>query len=280
MTSPRSCDVSVIIPLYNSSGTLKRALDSVYDQSLRPMEIIVVDDGSTDWKQSRLIAASYPGSISIRFIHMDKNQGVSAARNVGVAAARCRYLAFLDSDDVWYREKLAIQFGLMTDRNLDVSTHEYVEDMRPIQCDSNDSREGPSLCLSLLSSWSCLLRNYATPTVMVLRQNMVLFDLGRPNRCEDWKCWMELLSKHGCRGVHIQRVLAGGFKGSIGVSGLSQDVKAMHAGKMLALKRLVDEGSISMVQYVVGLGLETVKYPIRILRVRVRQHAWRPRQGL
>jgi glycosyltransferase involved in cell wall biosynthesis len=280
MTPPMSCDVSVIIPLYNSSDMLRRALDSVYDQSLLPLEIIVVDDGSADWEQSRLIAASYPDSISIRFIHMDKNQGVSAARNIGVAAALCRYLAFLDSDDVWYREKIAIQYGLMTGCNLDVSAHEYVEDMKRIRYDSNDSHERPSLFLSLLSSWSCLLRNYATPTVMVLRQKMVLFDPGCPHRCEDWKCWMELLSKHGCRGVHIGRVLAGGFKRSIGVSGLSQDVKAMHAGRMLALKRLVDGGNISMVQYLVGLGVETVKYLIRILRVRFRRHASRHRQGL
>jgi glycosyltransferase involved in cell wall biosynthesis len=100
-----SCDVSVIIPTYNSSSTLKRALDSVYGQSLLPREIIVVDDGSDDWEQSRLIATSYPDSISIRFIHMDKNQGVSTARNVGISAALCRYLAFLDSDDVWYRTR-------------------------------------------------------------------------------------------------------------------------------------------------------------------------------
>jgi glycosyltransferase involved in cell wall biosynthesis len=74
-----SCDVSVVIPTYNSSGTLKRALDSVYGQSLLPREIILVDDGSDDAELSGRIAASYPDRISIRFIPLARNQGVSAA---------------------------------------------------------------------------------------------------------------------------------------------------------------------------------------------------------
>src|SRR5882762_10135933 len=116
-----NCDVSAITPTYNSSGTLRRALDSIYSQSLLPREVIVVDDGSDDWEQSRLIAASYPDSIASRFIHLDNNQGPSTARNIGIASARCRYVAFLDSDDIWYRDKIAIQYGLMTSHNLDFS---------------------------------------------------------------------------------------------------------------------------------------------------------------
>ncbi len=270
-----NCNVSVIIPLYNSSSTLRRALDSVYAQSLLPREIIVVDDGSDDWEQSSLIAVSYPDSVSIRFIHKDKNQGVSPARNIGVSAALYRYLAFLDSDDIWYKNKLAIQYGLMTSCNLDFSAHDYVEDMKHIRCGNKDSHDGPSLSpsLSLLSSWSCLLRNYATPTVMVLRQKMVLFDPSLLHRCEDWKCWMEVLSKPGCSGAYIGCVLAGGFKHSIGESGLSQDVKAMHLGRMLGLRKLINAGTISMVQYLVGICMETVKYPIRVLRVALRARA-------
>jgi glycosyltransferase involved in cell wall biosynthesis len=272
-----SCDVSVVIPTYNSSGTLKRALDSVYGQSLLPREIIVVDDGSDDWEPSGRIAASYPDSISLRFIHLDKNQGVSAARNVGIAAARCRYLAFLDSDDVWYTDKIAIQYGLMTSRNLDFSMHRYCHDMTRLRCANEARNDRSSPSLSSLSTWTPLLRNDSTNSVMVRKQNMVLYDTSL-RRGEDFTLYMELLSRQGCRAVYIRRVLAGGFKSTIGASGLSQDVKGMHAGRMLALKKLIQAGKISMLQYCFGIWTEMVKYPVRVFRVSLRTRAalWPP----
>ncbi len=270
-----SCDVSVITPTYNSSGTLKRALDSIYGQSLLPREIIVVDDGSDDWDQSRLIATSYPGCIAIRFIHLDKNQGPSTARNIGISAARGRYLAFLDSDDVWYADKVAIQHGLMTNHKLDFSMHQYCHDMTRLGCDRDrdidreDSGDMSSPSLSSLSSWTPLLRNDSTNSVMVLKDKMVPYDTSL-RRGEDFTLYMELLSRPGCRALYIRRDLAGGFKSTIGTSGLSQDVKAMHVGRMVALKKLTDRGCISIFQYLFGISTETVKYPIRALRVSLR----------
>jgi len=270
-----SCDVSVITPTYNSSGTLKRALDSIYGQSLLPREIIVVDDGSDDWDKSRLIATSYPGCIAIRFIHMDKNQGPSTARNIGISAARGRYLAFLDSDDVWYADKVAIQHGLMTNHKLDFSMHQYCHDMTRLGCDRDrdidreDSDDMSSPSLSSLSSWTPLLRNDSTNSVMVLKDKMVPYDTSL-RRGEDFTLYMELLSRPGCRALYIRRDLAGGFKSTIGTSGLSQDVKAMHVGRMVALKKLTDRGCISIFQYLFGISTETVKYPIRALRVSLR----------
>jgi len=267
-----SCDVSVIVPAYNSSCTLRRALDSVYGQSLLPREIIVVDDGSEDWEQSRLIATSYPDTITIHFIHMDSNQGPSTARNIGISTALGCYLAFLDADDVWYQDKLAIQYGLMSSRHLDFSMHRYCHDMTRSRCESGDDGEMPSPSLSSLSSWTPLLRNDSTNSVMVLRQKMVLYDESL-RRGEDFTLYMELLSRPGCRAVYIERALAGGFKSTIGVSGLSGDVKAMHAGRMLALEKLMNEGNISMVQYLFGICTEMMKYPIRMARVSRRNRA-------
>jgi serine O-acetyltransferase len=267
-----SCDVSVITPTYNSSGTLKRALDSVCGQSLLPREIIVVDDGSDDWEDSRRIAASYAGGIAIHFIHIDKNQGPSAARNAGISSARSRYLAFLDSDDVWYKNKLAIQYGLMTSYNLDFSMHRYRHDMTRSGCDDGDSDDRSPLSLSSLSAWTPLLRNDSTNSVMVLKRKMVFYDTSL-RRGEDFTLYMELLSRRGCKAVYIGRVLAGGFKSTIGASGLSQDVKGMHLGRMLALRKLITEGKISRVQYLFGVWTEMVKYPIRALRVSSRTSA-------
>ena len=95
--------VSVIIPVYNGARFLRAALESVFAQTYRPFEVIVVDDGSTD--DSGDIAQSFP---EVHYIHQ-KNQGVAAARNHGIEVARGEFFAFLDQDDLWTPEKLKLQ---------------------------------------------------------------------------------------------------------------------------------------------------------------------------
>lgn len=100
-------DVSVIIPFFNSSETLFRAIDRVFAQSCSKWEIIVVDDGSTSPMVRPDDARLNDGRI--RWLRHQSNQGVSAARNTGVAAARGLFIAFLDSDDEWMPRKLERQ---------------------------------------------------------------------------------------------------------------------------------------------------------------------------
>lgn len=95
--------VSVIIPVYNGESFLGAALDSALAQGQRPLEVLVVDDGSTDG--SAAVAESRAGVRCLRIEH----SGVSTARNRGIAEAAGEWLAFLDADDVWLPEKLAIQ---------------------------------------------------------------------------------------------------------------------------------------------------------------------------
>jgi glycosyltransferase involved in cell wall biosynthesis len=95
--------ISVIIPVFNGERFLAGALESVVAQDAGPLEIIVVDDGSTD--QSATVAQRFP---SIRLIRQAQ-QGIAGARNTGVQAARGDYLAFLDADDLWLPGKLVRQ---------------------------------------------------------------------------------------------------------------------------------------------------------------------------
>lgn len=271
-----TCDVSVIIPTYNSSSTLRRALDSVHGQSLLPREIIVVDDGSEDWAESQRIAASYPGIIALRFLRQENNRGVSAARNRGIGAARCSYLAFLDADDIWFKQKLLLQYELMSHGNVDFSMHGYRDDLNVQACTVEECPLPQPLAYSAFTRWTPLLRNDNTSTVMVARQKMVLYDTSL-RRGEDFKAYMELLSRQGCRGMYMRQVLAGAFKLSLGVAGLSQDLNAMHLGRMLALKRLFAENSISPLQFLFGTTTEMMKYPTRILRVWFHTRALQPR---
>jgi glycosyltransferase involved in cell wall biosynthesis len=97
--------VSVIIPAYNRRDAIRPALDSVIAQTYADVEVILVDDGSTD-NLVDLVRAEYPG---VRTLTLERNSGVSAARNHGVAAARGELIAFLDSDDLWSPDKLTLQ---------------------------------------------------------------------------------------------------------------------------------------------------------------------------
>lgn len=89
--------ISVVIPLYNKEEHILDTLNSIYEQSVQPDEVIVIDDGSTD---NGVALAQQSGHKNLRVI-CQKNQGVSVARNNGVSLAKNDYVAFLDADDVW-----------------------------------------------------------------------------------------------------------------------------------------------------------------------------------
>lgn len=96
--------ISVIIPTYNRKHTLSRAISSVFSQTLKPFEIIIVDDGSTDGTKEWL-SKIYPKIQTIN----QSNSGVSMARNVGIKIAKGDWIALLDSDDEWLTKKLEKQ---------------------------------------------------------------------------------------------------------------------------------------------------------------------------
>ena len=108
--------VSVVIPAYNAAAYLDAAIDSVAAQSHDRVEIIVVDDASTD--RTAAVAARYGGLLRYE---LQSHRGSAAARNRGARLATGRYLAFLDADDVWEPEKLAIQLAAFdADPSLDI----------------------------------------------------------------------------------------------------------------------------------------------------------------
>jgi glycosyltransferase involved in cell wall biosynthesis len=105
-----SAGVSAIIPTWNRRELVQRAIDSALAQTRPVEEIVVVDDGSTDGTEAAL-HARYGALIGTRIVyHRQDNAGVSAARNAGMARARGRYFALLDSDDLWRPDKTARQF--------------------------------------------------------------------------------------------------------------------------------------------------------------------------
>jgi glycosyltransferase involved in cell wall biosynthesis len=100
----KTAEVTVVIPTYNHGRYIVDAVESALAQTHRPLEIVVIDDGSTDDTAERL--APYRGQIECIW---QENQGLSAARNAGIRRARGEWIAFLDADDVWAPEKTESQ---------------------------------------------------------------------------------------------------------------------------------------------------------------------------
>lgn len=98
--------VSCVVPVFDGERYLAEALDSILSQTYQPVEIIVVDDGSTDGTAQ--VVAGYGERIQYLF---QENSGAPAARNRGIEAAQGEFVAFLDADDLWHKEKLARQMA-------------------------------------------------------------------------------------------------------------------------------------------------------------------------
>lgn len=109
---PQAALVSVVLPTYNRAGTIVRAVRSVLNQTYANLELIVVDDGSTDATDKLLESIDDP---RLKYVRMPKNGGQSAARNEGMRLATGDYIAFQDSDDEWLLEKLEKQVAAARD---------------------------------------------------------------------------------------------------------------------------------------------------------------------
>ena len=102
--------ISVIIPAYNSEKTILRALESVNSQTFKPIEIIVINDYSSD--KTEEVVKSFKSEITIIFLSNETNKGPSYSRNRGIRSSNGNWIAFLDADDYWHPQKLEFQIKL------------------------------------------------------------------------------------------------------------------------------------------------------------------------
>ena len=125
--APGFADVSVIVAAYQAAGTIARTLTSIAGQTLKPKEVVVVDDGSTDgtFAAANAEAANMNG-IELRVFRTEGNLGAGAARNRAIEVTTGAYLAFLDADDEWLPEKLERSLAHLEGSDFVLVAHDYV----------------------------------------------------------------------------------------------------------------------------------------------------------
>lgn len=116
---------SVVMPAYNSEKYIAEAIESVIKQTYKNWELIVVNDASTD-DTEKIIKSYQERDKRIKLISLSENQGVASARNTAIQNAKGRYIAFLDADDYWEKEKLQKQIQILNNSNVDISYTAYL----------------------------------------------------------------------------------------------------------------------------------------------------------
>jgi GT2 family glycosyltransferase len=183
--------VSVIIPTFNRWPLVGEAVESVFAQSYSDFELIVVDDGSTDETQQEL--AKFRSRLRL---FVKARGGVAAARNFGVSRAAGRYVAFLDSDDLWRPKKLEMQTAFMEkDPAVQICQTEEIWLRHGVRVNPRSRHQKPSGDIFIASLQLCLV---SPSTVMMTKELFWRFG-GFDERfpvCEDYDLWLRIAVEH------------------------------------------------------------------------------------
>jgi glycosyltransferase involved in cell wall biosynthesis len=241
--------VSVIMPTFNRGYCLAESIHSVLNQSFTDFELIVVDDGSTD--DSLQLLSEFP---SLKLIRLKENRGVSYARNRGFEIAQGEWIAFLDSDDLWEKDKLARQMSWLTQHPQWHAVHTdeiwirkgvRVNPMNKHQKYSGDIFRH---CLPLCA---------VSPSTVILRAQLLRevggFDEDMPV-CEDYDLWLRIAKQYPFHFIEEKLVVKrGGHEDQ-----LSRKYWGMDRWRVLALHKLLQENKMNAEQkeWVVAMLIE------------------------
>ena len=183
--------VSIITPVYNTEKYIGETIDSVIKQTYQNWEMIIVDDLSTD-NSVELISKICEQEAKIRLIQLEKNGGSGIARNRAISEARGKYIAFLDSDDIWLPQKLEVQIHLMEDNDwaLSHSSFGYINE------DGGEIRETYHVSKFPVSYKQLLKRTeIGCLTAVYNSQKLGKVYMSEHRRKQDYALWLKILKK-------------------------------------------------------------------------------------
>lgn len=264
----KSAPVSVVIPCFRCAATIGDAIASIVAQTLRPAEVLLVDDASADGSLDtlhRLAAAHAPGWIKV--IALSPNGGPSRARNAGWEQAEQPYIAFLDADDSWGPRKLELQMAaLQDDPAIALIAHRMI--VRP-RGTPVPMLQSPA-CVEIIGRRKLLLRNPFPTASVVLRRDLPFRFDEEFWRSEDYLLWSQIVFS-GYRCAKIDQVLAIWNQRGQGASGLSDDFVALHRARGDMRRKLMRQGLLSRPEYEFARAIGAVTRVRRNLVLRLRR---------
>jgi len=229
--------VSVIIPTFNRVDVLPRSIYSVLNQTFHDIELIVVDDGSTD-STAELIASI---SASIRYLRKE-HEGVSAARNSGIMASTGKLIAFLDSDDEWREDKLEKQLELYSDDddNFICHTNElWLKHGKPVNQKKIHKKQGGRFFERALER--CLISPSAVLISRALLVRIGYFDEDLP-AAEDYDLWLRITAFYSVRFVSEPLVIKHGDSHDQ----LSRTIPAIDTYRIQSILKILRDPKLSI----------------------------------
>jgi glycosyltransferase involved in cell wall biosynthesis len=190
--------VSVVMPCFNSESTIKRAIESVLNQSYPYLELLIVNDFSQD-STKFIISEFCKIDNRIRFFNNDFNIGVAMSRNIGIENSIGKFLAFCDSDDFWCLDKIEKQLRVIENYNIVCSNYKIVYN------DSLDSKviEGPEFIFKSLLFKSNFIPNSSGIYNVEVLGKVYQKKIG----AEDYLMWLELAKRNNFLIYRVQEVL-------------------------------------------------------------------------
>lgn len=255
--------VSVVIPAYNAAGTLIKSVESVANQTYKPKEVIIVDDGSTDNTPNIIekLKNRY-GKNWIISILLSENVGPSGARNRGIEYSSQPYIAFLDADDAWHPQKLESQFYFINRNNdIDIISCKFSEGFN----EKNNARLDLSLLkLNIINKNNLLYGNKISVQTVLCKKILGLkFDQSK-RYSEDYYVWLSL----SCKGIAIYQIefpLVYSLKEKYYTKGLSSRLWKMEVGELRNYLDIYQRGCIRNYQLMLCLSFSFIKYLRRLV---------------
>ena len=194
--------VSIITPSYNSARFINECVNSVLEQTYTNWELIIVDDASDD-NSRELISNIAERDNRIKFVFLTKNIGVAGARNIALEMSEGRYIAFLDSDDVWKSEKLTTQIDFMQFHDISFSFSSY----EPMS--ENGLKIFKEIKAPLKIDYNSFLKNTIIGCLTVVLDKDKIGDFKMPNlrTSQDMALWLSIM-RGGVIAYGIQKSLA------------------------------------------------------------------------
>lgn len=243
-------DITVIVPAYNSEKTITKAFNSIYNQTIRPEKILIINDGSKDNTEAKCIEWRQNHSdIDFEIITIP-NGGAANARNTGIARITTPLTAFLDADDFWEQDKIEKQLDVFNDSSYTACN---------LVCTGSNLRHATNKTYRI--STSQLLRSNLIVTSSVLARTEILkkylFNT-ELKRSEDFNLWLKIASKD--KGIILINSILTRYSIDFSPYKLSNNEKQFEKDEIKNFKLLYKEHFLSFFEYIFSIIFSFAKY--------------------